>query len=299
MNPYLPITAACVSTALGGAMAVATRAIVEQVDPVLLGVIRYGIAAVCLLAGALYLGRMRFERRHYLPMALIGIMFFSVFPIGFSLALKYTTAAQGALVLSVMPILTMLMAALFGQEVITRVKVAGAFLVFAGVAFVVEIGDGAGEEAMLGNVIMFAMAVIGAAFNLLARPYLQTYDQLQATTWFMVSGWIVMFVATLLTGTLTLEVPPAETWWVLIFIGTLGGAIPIFLFNWALGHIEATLVSVCLGLNPLTAAVLGMLMLSEPVTLPLMIGLVLVLAGIVTANHRPKKVYDHFDREFD
>ena len=127
----------------------------------------------------------------------------------------------------------------------------------------------------------------------------QAYDQLQATTWFMACGWIVMFIATLLTGTLELKVPPVETWWVLIFIGTLDGAIPIFLFNWALGHIEATLVSVCLGLNPLTAAVLGVLILSEPVTLSLVIGLVLVLAGIVTANYRPKKVYDHFDESLD
>ncbi len=276
-------------------MAVATRAVVDTVDPVLLGVIRYGIAVLCLLAGALWMGRMKFARRHYLPMALIGIMFFSVFPIGFSLALKYTTAAQGALVLSVMPILTMLLAALFRQEVITPVKIVGAILVFSGVALVVEVGENATAGAMLGNAIMFGMAVIGAAFNLLARPYLQTYSQLQATTWFMTCGWLAMFMVTLSSGALKFTMPPVETWWVLLFIGTLGGALPIFLFNWALGHIEATLVSVCLGLNPLTAAILGVLVLSEPMTLSLALGLALVLSGIVTANYRSRKVYDRFD----
>ncbi|MBL6690376.1 MAG: DMT family transporter [Pseudomonadales bacterium] len=154
----------------------------------------------------------------------------------------------------------------FRQEVITPVKVIGAMLVFSGVAF-----------------------------NLLARPYLQIYSPLQATAWFMACGWLAMFTVTLATGTLEFRMPSADTWWVLLFIGTLGGAVPIFLFNWALGHIEATLVSVCLGLNPLTAAVLGVVVLSEPLTLSLVLGLLLVLAGIVIANYRTKKVYEHFD----
>ncbi len=295
MNPYLPILAACTSTALGGAVAVATRAIVDVVDPVQLGVIRYGIAVLCLLPGALWLGASRFRRADLLPMAVVGVMFFSVFPIGFALSLKYTTASQGALVLSLMPILNMIMAGLAKQEIITRNKVLGGLCVVLGVGLVVDLDGGVASDALRGNLIMFLMAVIGAAFNLLARPYLQRYNQLQMTAWFMTWGWIVMFITTLSTGTLALTLPPLDTWWVLFLLGSLGGAVPIFLFNWALGHIESTLVSVSLGLNPLTAAIFGVWLLSEPLTVYLVLGLALVLSGIVVANWRSRKSYEHFD----
>jgi drug/metabolite transporter (DMT)-like permease len=283
--------AACVSTALGGGAAVATRALSEDVGPVNMGLIRYGIAVACLVPAAMLIHGSRFERHDLLPMALVGIMFFGVFPVGFALSFKYTTAAQGALTLSLMPVMTMLFAALLGKEIITRAKVLGAACVIAGVALVVDPDDQAASDPILGNSIMFFMAMLGAMFNTLARPYLQQYDQLQATAWFMTCGWCVLLMVTLSAGLVEPVMPPVETWWLLLFLGTFGGAVPIFLFNWALGHIESTLVSVAVGLNPLTAAVFGILLLSEPLTLSLVAGLALVLAGITSANWRGRK-YD-------
>ncbi len=292
MSPYLPILAACASTALGGGAAVATRAIIDLVDPVTMGVIRYGIAVMCLVPAALWVGRPTFSRRDLLPMALLGIMFFGVFPVGFAFSLKYTTASQGALVLSLMPVLNMILAAVLKQEIITRRKMFGGACVVAGVAVVVDPSDSHALNATLGNSVMFGMAMIGAVFNTFARRYLQRYHQLQATAWFMVCGWSVLLAICLLFGLVELtHFPPAESWWVLLFLGTLGGAFPIFLFNWALGHIESTLVSVAVGLNPLTAALFGVILLSEPLSAALVLGLVLVLLGITSANWRDQK-YD-------
>lgn len=289
VKSYLPILAACISTAMGGAVAVATRAIVDVVDPVSMGVIRYGIATLCLVPVALLVGRYNFKRADLLPMAALGVMFFGIFPVGFAMSLKYTTAGQGALVLSLMPVLNMSFSALLKREIITPRKVLGAACIVAGVTMVVDLSAEQSGDAFIGNAIMFLMAILGAMFNTLARPYLQRYNQLQATSWFMLSGWLVLFAVTVATGSLSFSVPPVDTWWVLLFIGSLGGAFPIFLFNWALGHIESSLVSVALGLNPLTAAILGVWLLSEPFTWSLAAGLAFVLLGITFANWRSQK----------
>ena len=289
VKSYLPILAACTSTAMGGAVAVATRAIVDVVDPVSMGVIRYGIATLCLVPVALLVGRYNFKRADLLPMAALGVMFFGIFPVGFAMSLKYTTAGQGALVLSLMPVLNMSFSALLKREIITPRKVLGAACIVAGVTMVVDLSAEQSGDAFIGNAIMFLMAILGAMFNTLARPYLQRYNQLQATSWFMLSGWLVLFAVTVATGSLSFSVPPVDTWWVLLFIGSLGGAFPIFLFNWALGHIESSLVSVALGLNPLTAAILGVWLLSEPFTWSLAAGLAFVLLGITFANWRSQK----------
>ena len=289
MSKYLPIIAACTSTAIGGLVAVYTRLLVQGYDPVSLGVVRYGIALICLLIGLLFIRDRRIERADRLPMALIGILFFSFFPIGFSVALKYTTAAQGALVFSVMPMITLVLAGLARKEKITLKKIFGSFLVFFGVALVVDIDSQGGSETYFGNLIMFCMALLGAIFNLLARPYLQKYNKFCATSWFMLWGWLGMVGFLLASNELTFYVPSSDIWLTIILLGSVGGALPIFLFNWALGHIESTRVAVSIGFNPLVAALAGIFVLSEAVSLDIFFGLAMVVFGVLAANWRSSR----------
>ena len=81
MLKYLPIIAACASTAIGGLVAVYTRLLVQEYDPVSLGVLRYGIALICLLIGVLFIRDRGIQRADRLPMALVGMLFFSFFPV--------------------------------------------------------------------------------------------------------------------------------------------------------------------------------------------------------------------------
>lgn len=284
MPKYLPITAACISTGIGGLVAVYTRLLVQGYDPVSLGVLRYGIALICLLTGVLFVRDRFIKRVDRVPMALIGILFFSFFPIGFSVALKYTTAAQGALVFSVMPIITIILAGLARREKITLMKLFGSFLVFFGVASVVDLDFQGKGETFFGNLIMFCMAFLGAVFNVLARPYLQKYNKLIATTWFMLWGWLGMVAVLISSSELNFYIPPPDIWLIIILLGSLGGALPIFLFNWALGNIESTKVAVSIGFNPLVAALAGIFVLSEAVNAAMFFGLAMVVFGVLAAN---------------
>jgi drug/metabolite transporter (DMT)-like permease len=77
----------------------------------------------------------------------------------------------------------------------------------------------------------------------------------------------------------------AYEWLVLIgFLGVIGGALGFFLWTWAVGQTTPTRTAVFLTLNPTTAALLGAVLLGERITMPFMIGLTLVLAGIIVAN---------------
>ena len=163
-------------------------------------------------------------------------------------------------------------------------KLFGSFLVFFGVASVVDIDSGGESETFFGNLIMFCMAFLGAVFNVLARPYLQKYNKLYATTWFMLWGWLGMVAVLISSSTLNFYAPPPDIWLIIIMLGSLGGALPIFLFNWALGHIESTKVSVSIGFNPLVAALAGMFVLSEAVNGAIFFGLAMVVLGVFAAN---------------
>jgi Permeases of the drug/metabolite transporter (DMT) superfamily len=84
------------------------------------------------------------RRRHYHRAAGRGVLGF--FPWAFSAALQYTTAARGAIGIATIPIQTLIVAAIFGREKLTRRNLLSVALGFAGIAIVF------GPEAYRGEV---------------------------------------------------------------------------------------------------------------------------------------------------
>ena len=65
---------------------------------------------------------------------------------------------------------------------------------------------------------------------------------------------------------------------------TIGGAVTFFLWIWALEHTTPSRVAITVTMNPVAAVILGSLVLSEPVTWRLLVGLAAIIAGITAAN---------------
>jgi len=68
-------------------------------------------------------------------------------------------------------------------------------------------------------------------------------------------------------------------WAAVVFIG-LSSGVGYTLWLWALRHASPTRVTVFLALSPVTAAILGAILLAEPLRWMLLAGLACVVAGI-------------------
>lgn len=277
------VAAALLSSCLGGTAVVVTRHTVGQLDPLTLALLRFGIGVACL--GALFLAsRLRPLRGPDLRAALLlGGLFFAAFPTLFNLSLAWTTAARGALALSTLPLLTLLLAAAVGAERLTRTKVGGVGLAMAGVAFALS-GDlaGAPPGAWRGDLVMIATAACGAAYNVLSRPLLRRHPPLAFITQAMLAGTVLLACAVALGG------EPARLggltpagWLAVAYLGVAGGAAAFWLWTVGLEHTTPTRVAVTVAVNPMVAMGLGALLLGEPVSAHLVLGLVAVAAGIL------------------
>ncbi|MEJ8850538.1 DMT family transporter [Variovorax rhizosphaerae] len=155
MGETAGVLAAMLSSGIGGTAIGATRYLAGATDPLTLGFFRFGIGFVLLLPIALW----RRERwpgvRDWPATAALGLLFFGLFPVLFNAALIHTTAARGALALSTLPLLTMLIAALFRVERLTRRKTAGVLIATGGVALALLAGLAhAPEGAWRGDLLM-------------------------------------------------------------------------------------------------------------------------------------------------
>jgi drug/metabolite transporter (DMT)-like permease len=76
----------------------------------------------------------------------------------------------------------------------------------------------------------------------------------------------------------------ASGWVALVYLMSLGGAVTFFLWIWALEHTAPSRVALAVTLNPVSAAVLGGVVLAEPLGWRLLAGLAGIVAALVLAN---------------
>ena len=201
MNERYGVCVAILSSAVGGAAAVATRYLIGSADPFTLAAIRFGGGVLCLLPLALLL-RVRFPQRSDWPaVAGLGFMFFAVFFVLYNVALTYTTVARGTLALSTLPLMTMIVGAVLRIEALTARKTLGILLAMFGVAaaLVAALAD-APPGAWRGDLIMAGATLCMALYNVWTRPFIQRSSALGFVTASMGVGAAALVAISALHG---------------------------------------------------------------------------------------------------
>jgi drug/metabolite transporter (DMT)-like permease len=282
-HPVLyPVLSSAVASILTGTALVVTRYVVPQADGLTIAMLRYIVAAACLLPLVPTFQRFDVARRDILPIVALGVLYFGLFPWCISAAMQYTTASEGAIVLASTPAMTLLIGSLKGSERWSIYK--GFGVVFAVVGAAVAYGGtdaGLAANVSLGNALMVLATVSGAVYAVYSKPYLAKYSPLSVTSIAMAAGAVALSLAWLV-GDRALGAPrlDAPGWVAILYIGIAGGALSFFLYAWALGRSAPTTIMILLPLNPIAALVAGSLWLGEPLGLGLFAGLVFVIVGI-------------------
>lgn len=277
----LALLAAAATGVQVGAATVATRFLVADLAPLTLAMLRYGIALACLLpfVGFPMLRERRRRRsqpvparaavgplriRDWLAMGLLGIGQFGLLIAALNYGLQHVSAARAALIFSLFPLLTLCLSSALGQERVTVRLLAGVGISIAGVGLALFPKLGAsGTGHWLGELAVLASAGIGAVCSVLYRPYLRRYPTLHVSSFAMLASVIFLALAALPEGWPShLGGLGQRTWAVVAFIG-VSSAVGYGWWLYALKHESATRVTVFLALNPVTAAVLGQLVLGE------------------------------------
>ncbi len=280
--------AAATAALSAGTAVVATRFVVGEVNPIDLAFWRYLIGSACFLPVLPMLWPAhRLTARDVGTIAVLGLLFFCLFTWGFNAALEVLPAARGAVGLATVPIQTLLVAALFGREAMSARKLGAVALAFAGVAVVfgpAAFGE-AGAGVWRGDLYMLAGVFCAALYSVFSRQSLRAHGPLFVTALAMMFGAAALLGLSLATtGGPAWPSLDSTGWAALLFLGTFAGAVQFALFTWALRWLPPSTTVIYIALNPITAVILGGLLLGEAITTVLLLGLALVLAGIGLAS---------------
>jgi drug/metabolite transporter (DMT)-like permease len=279
---------ASLSTMIGGVTVVLTRLTISQSNALTFASVRYGLAAIFLLAVLLISARIpRVARRDLVWLGIFGVIMFSGFPFFMTRALEDTTAARGALVFATLPLMTIVIGALFRVERLTLRKIIGIGIAITGTSIVLgESAVAAAPNALRGDAFMFIAILCAAIFNVFSIGYFTRYGSLAVVSLTMTIGSAVLFALAIafgqpFSGSLNFDL---QGWFIMFLLAIPGAALMNFLWGRALQLITPTQATITVGLNPVTALFLGAWILSEPVTLRIVIGVALLITAIIVTT---------------
>jgi drug/metabolite transporter (DMT)-like permease len=280
---------AALAAVLFGASVVAVRVAVRDMPPVSLAVLRFGqggllLTAILLVVAPRYL-RTRWDR--LLLFGLLGLVLFVLFPLTFNIGLEYTEASRGAVMLATMPIWSALLGRIIGERLARR-QVVGVGFSVAGIALAfLDPGRAVGGDAMslVGDGLLLLTGLLGALYGLIAKRVLAVDHAATVTTYAMLIGTVILLPAALAEGLVpAIERLDGRLLGVVVFLGVLGGAAAFMLWTWALSRLAPTQVAVYVNLNPIVAALLGVLLLGERRSGLFLLGFAAVVTGVLLVN---------------
>ncbi|MGB8923547.1 MAG: DMT family transporter [Pseudomonas sp.] len=286
------LTLAAVTMIWGGTF-VAGRFLAGSLSPLFAASLRFLLASAALL-GFLWLARIPLARptpRQWLQLTLLGFFGIFFYNLCFFYGLHYINASRASLIVALNPAVIGLASWLLFKERLGRLKVVGIALCIAGASLVIVSRNplllASTPDAWIGDLLILGCVVGWGVYSLFSRGLNQSLGPLQTVTFSVLIGTVMLWALATLRG----EVSGAALinlgtpqWLSLIYLGVLGSAMAYIGYYDGIRKIGATRSGVFIALNPLTAVLLGALLLGEQLTLTLCLGGGLVLAGIYLCN---------------
>jgi len=286
------LTLAAVTMMWGGTF-VAGRFLAGSLNPLFAASLRFLLASVALL-GFVWVARIPLARptpRQWLQLTLLGFFGIFFYNLCFFYGLQYINASRASLIVALNPAVIGLASWLLFKERLGRVKVAGIALCIGGASLVIVSRNpqllAVTPNAWIGDLLILGCVAGWGIYSLCSRELNQALGPLQTVTFSVLIGCVMLLVLATLRGEmsaaalLNLDTPQ---WLSLIYLGVFGSALAYIGYYDGIRKIGATRSGVFIALNPLTAVLLGALLLGEQLTLTLCLGGALVLAGIYLCN---------------
>ncbi|GIH75036.1 EamA family transporter [Planobispora longispora] len=255
---------------------------IETIPPLTSGAMRFAVAALVLAAAVLLFGgpkAFRMTWKEFCGAAVVGLLLLTAGNGMVALAEQHISSGLAALLVASVPLWLVIF------RIVTRdrprvLTLTGVLVGFAGVAALsLTGGNGAGTTA--GIVIILLASLSWSIGSFLSSRIPMPANPFAASAIEMVAGAAgLAATATVMGERLDLAAVSGRSWAALAYLILIGSLVGFTSYVWLLGNAPISLVSTYAYVNPVVAVVLGALILSEPVTVPMLAGGLVIVVGV-------------------
>ncbi|CAM3864656.1 DMT family transporter [Cytobacillus oceanisediminis] len=273
----------------------AIRAGLQSYSPEHLALLRLLIGSAALAVFAL-VTRMRLPDVRDLPaIFILGFLGFTVYHTALNIGEQTVSAGPASLIVSLTPIFSAALAALFLGERFGGVRWLGSAISFAGVA-IISIGTGDRFEIQTGILFVLLASVSESVYFVFQTKYFNKYGFLEFTTFTIWAGTIFMMIYLPGLGGEILKASTESTLSV-VYLGLFPTVIPYIALAFLASKGGASEATSSLYLTPALAFVIAWIWLGETPAFLSIAGGVIALIGVLVI-HKKEKV-KIIDRELE
>ena len=225
------------------------------------------------------------ERGLWVWLVLAGLAAFCGFPILFTLGVARTSTSHAALILACMPVVAGALGAIIDRTMPRPTWFAGATLAMAGEVVLITARDSTGLATLGGDLLCIAAALIAGTGYVIGSRVTAS-----------IGAWSTTFWGVVIAGTLQ---APVLIWLALDVdwsaVGVVGWSATVYLvmfatvlayasWYWALNHGTVVRIAPVQFAQPVVSLIFAVLLLSERLTLPIILSTLMIIGGIVLAS---------------
>lgn len=277
------------TTIVWGGSFVAVKQALRYLSPLELLLMRFVPAAlafaalICWKEPTALAKLLRAEWRSLCLMGLFGVV---VYHLALNTGAQLIPAGTASLIMAVNPAFIFLLSVLFLRERMTRIRVLGLCIAFLGLFIVIHFAN-SGEvdfHYLRGVWITLIAPLSWAAYTVVSRPLAAQHPPLAVTGMGTILGALPILCTARSSLFHGLAVMPWDGWASIAFLSLLATVGGVTVWVTALQHLDASRVGGFIYLVPLWGVLLSQLLLGEPLTLPMVIGALVVISGVVLVN---------------
>ena len=278
--------AALVTILIWGTTFISTKVLLDTLSPVEILFLRFSLGYLALWLAAPRRLRLT-DRRQEGLFALAGLCGVTLY-YGFeNLALSATRASNVGVIISIAPFFTVLFSAVFLKEKRPGLRFFAGFLIAMAGIMLISFNQEAVEIHPAGDGLAVLAAMIWAVYCLLSRRISElSYNVLLATRRTFFYGLLFMLPLTFTQFSVSFPtILRPEILFNLVFLGLGASALCFVPWNLAVGILGSVKTSVTIYIVPVITAVASALVLHEPLTPKVILGLALTLGGLVLSQN--------------
>jgi len=265
---------------------VSIKVTVMEIPPITMALIRFTIASLILgLIIRKVEPQTKFDKSDLPKMVLGGIFGITLYFILENIGVKFTTATNASLIVSVVPIITITLDVLFFHGKISLIKLFGVSIAIGG-SYLAVTANGKVElnsAHFIGNILMLAAMLSWAFFTLVNKSLQVKYSGLFLMTYQTIFGTL-LFIPLSLFEYKEWKLFSLIALGNLIFQAIFCSCVAYLLYIYALKRLDVALTTIYLNLIPVVGVLCGYLILNERVLPIQLVGGLITLLAIVIIN---------------
>jgi drug/metabolite transporter (DMT)-like permease len=254
----------------------------EYIEP--FGFIVYRVGFAALILWGLNIGNKeqidwKTDRFRIILCAIFGV---SVNQLLFFKGISLTTAINGSIIMTLIPIFVFGLSVFLLKEKITFIKLLGLLVGFGGAVLILyQPGTGYIVGNWIGDLLIVFNGLSYSIYLVIVKPLMRKYSALTVTRWiFSIGFFLVLPVGFAEAITIEPGKFPVNIWWSIAFVIIAVTVIVYFLNAWAMRLVSPTLVGIYAYLQPVFATSVAVFFFNESLEWIHIVSALLIFSGI-------------------